>query len=139
MPADGPTLRERYAADLTSGSLAVTLTALVLAMVAGLGSTLFVEFVVGFLLLVLLGVFLPYAHEAFWPQDRGWKRDVAWTISAAAVAASGYLVGVALIGRLLGDATHAASLAFVATLAGGSAVLIALQRRRAGRSVFETE
>ena len=38
MPPDGPTLRDRYAADLRSGSLAVQVTAVPLALAAGVAS-----------------------------------------------------------------------------------------------------
>lgn len=79
----------------------------------------------GFLLLMLLGGLVPYAHERYWPQDRPWWRDVMWTIAASAVA-SGLFAG----GYLLADSLHRSTLAFGVAVLGGGLLVWSLRRRR---------
>ncbi|WP_226040511.1 hypothetical protein [Natrinema sp. DC36] len=131
MSSDRPTLRERYANDLHSGSLPVLLTAVPIAMVVALGSAWYWdEFAGGFLLLMTIGVFVPYAHENYWPQDRPWSRDVLWTIAASAVASGLFAGGYLLAGVPLSDSTLRAAVAFGVTVLGGGTVVWSLRRRR---------
>ncbi|QLK25013.1 hypothetical protein HYG81_12970 [Natrinema zhouii] len=131
MTADRPTLRERYADDLRSGSLPVLLTAVPIAMVVALGSAWYWdEFAGGFLLLMTIGGLVPYAHENHWPQDGPWTRDVLWTIAASAVASGLFAGSYLLAGVPLSDPTYRAVVAFGVTVLGGGTVVGSLRRRR---------
>lgn len=130
MSSDQSSLHDRYRDDLRSGSLPVLLTAVPIAIVAGIVSGWYWDaFAASFLLLVTVGVMVPYAHETGWPQDRRWSRDVPWTITASAVAcglfAGGYLLGE----TVLTDPTHNAVVAFGVTLLVGWIGLRLLQRK----------
>jgi hypothetical protein len=114
---------------LTDQQQLVTLAAILVALPASYAfRATFGEFPGSFLLLVLLGVFVPTAYDDYWPRyDRTWKA-VAWTLVACAVTATvfvgGYLVGEAAgIGPLL-----AGLAAFLVTSLGGFAVLAARGR-----------
>lgn len=124
-------LRERFRRDLRSGSLPVSLTAVPLAMITGLGSAWYWDDSgLGFTVLVLIGVFVPYAHENHWPRDRSWTRDAAWTVAASAVAGGLFAGSYLLAAALLGESIHVAVVAFVATAFCGEALSRLLRRRR---------
>ncbi|WP_436343042.1 hypothetical protein [Natronorubrum sp. FCH18a] len=124
MSATNSSLRDRFRDDLRSGSLTVSLTAVPLAMVVGLGSGWYWDaFAAGFLLLLPVGVLVPYAHETHCAQDRGWKWDVSWTIAASAIACGLFAGGYLLAGALVADPTHSAAIAFGATVLGGAVLL----------------
>ncbi|WP_455448856.1 hypothetical protein [Natrinema thermotolerans] len=131
MSSDRPTLRERFRDDLRTGSLAVLLTAVPIAMAVGLGSTWYWdEFAGGFMLLMLLGVIVPSIHEAHWPQDQSLSADVLWTLAASAVAL-GLFAGIYLLaGVLTEDPTHRAAIAFGVTSLGGWSLSWAIRRDR---------
>lgn len=129
MSSDRSSLRDRFGDDLRSGSLPVSLTAVPLAMAVGLGSVLYWdEFAGGFLLLMLLGGFVPYAHETYWPQDRPWSRDVAWTVVASAVATGLFAIGYLLAGPVLTESIHRSAIAFGWSVLGGGALVRSLRR-----------
>ena len=131
MSSDRPTLRDRYAADLRSGSLPVVLTAVPLAMGTGLGSQWYWgEFLPGFLLLVAIGVLVPAAHDRHQPQDRAWMQDVLWTVGASLVAIALFAGSWLLVGPVTADPTHRAAVAFLATVCCGEGFGQVLGRRQ---------
>ncbi|ELY37446.1 hypothetical protein [Natronorubrum tibetense] len=124
MSSEQVTLRDRFREDLRSGSLPVILTAVPLAMAVGLGSGWYWDqFAAGFLLLLTIGVLVPYAHETYCSQNQSWKRDVLWTVGASAVACGLFASSYLLAGTLVTDPTHNAAAAFVATFLSGAVLL----------------
>lgn len=137
MQPDGPTLRDRYAADLRSGSLAVQATAVPLALAAGFAASASVHaFAPTFLLLVLVGVQVPALHERLGADDAGWLRDVGWTVVVSALTVAGFGLGYALAAAVLNvGPVVAATLAYLATTVAGLALVGAVDGRPvAGRS-----
>lgn len=131
MSSNRPSLGERSGDDSRSGSLPVSLTAVPIAMVVGLGSAWYWhEFAGGFLLLVAIGALVPYAHEAHWSQGRSRSWDVSWTVAASAVATGPFASGYSLAGTLLTDSTHRAAIAFGATFLVGWTLSWLLRRER---------
>ncbi len=116
MPSNSPTLRERYAADLRSGSTAVVLTAVLVGVVAAVAAALYApSFEWGFLLMILIGVLLPMAHERHWPQTSGWARDVGWTLLASASTTGLFVAGALIAGWLGMTPIWSAVVAFLVT------------------------
>ena len=139
MTATDRSLRDRFRDDLRSGSLVVSLTAVPLAMVVGLGTGWYAgDTAFGFALLLSIGVFVPSVHESYWVRDDAARdasrvRDVAWTV-AASVAVTGLFAASHLLATTaLGDSIHAVPIAFVATVLCGDA-LGRLHRRRRGQA-----
>ncbi|WP_121742434.1 hypothetical protein [Natronorubrum halophilum] len=128
MSSTNSSLRDRFRDDLRSGSLPVLLTAVPLAMAVGLGSGWYWdEFAGSFLLLVTIGVLVPYAHETSQSRGQSRMRDVLWTVGASAAACALFAGGYLLARTLVADSMHASVIAFVATVLGG-AVLLRLVR-----------
>lgn len=129
MPSGSPPLRERYMADLRSGSFPVLVTAVVIATAIGLGLAVRIhEYETGFLLVILLGVQVPAAHERFRRQDAGWLRDVAWTVGASVGALALFGAGYVLAALVLRDTLVVAAVAFVAANVVGWLALTGLER-----------
>ena len=137
MPPDGPTLRDRYAADLRSGSLAVQVTAVPLALAAGVAMSAYVHaFAPTFLLLVLVGVQVPALHERLGGTGAGWLQDVVWTVVVSALTVAAFALGyVAAVAVTTVGPVVAATLAYIATTIAGLALAVAVESRTAaGRS-----
>lgn len=92
MASTPPSLRRRLFEDLRSGSLAVIVTGVVLALPAAYLVTAVTHSTsAGFLVLITVGVVLPQAHERHWPAKDVWY-DIGWTIVATAIVVAVYLV-----------------------------------------------
>ena len=117
MSPSSQSLRERFRNDLRSGSLSVLLVVIPLAMLAGTGGGRYSgDSGLGFALLLVVGVFVPYAHESHWPQDRSRARDAAWTVAASVVAVGLFAASYLLAATVLGDSIHTVPVAFAATV-----------------------
>lgn len=130
MSADDLTLRDRYLADLRSGSTPVLVTAVAIGIAALMAaSAVFETDAPGILLVVLIGVQVPLVTEDWFFSDATWRRSVAWTVVVSGglvvVFAAGYLLGVTVPGawELAGESSGA-----IAGYVAGTAVLVLTQR-----------
>jgi len=133
MPPDRPSLRDRYAEDLRSGSLVVQVTAVFLALAAGVASTAFAHASVPtFLLLVLVGVQIPALHERLVENGGGWLGDVGWTVVVSALAVATFALGYVGAAAVLDvSPVVATTLAYLATTLAGLALVVVVEGRMA--------
>jgi hypothetical protein len=98
--SDNPSLGSRLKDDLLN-NLSVSITAVVLAVLALGGITISDQVDGGLYLAMNIAVFLPYAYEAYWPVKYNPVPAVVWTISAALVTTGLYLGSYVLFERLI--------------------------------------
>lgn len=121
-------------ARLRTPENASILAAVALAVPAGTtASVLLHGDVLGFLLLMLVGVSVPTAYRTQWPADGSVPDAVAWTVAVGVLAGAAFLALALGLRVALGSATLASVVAFLVTGLGGP-LLLALWLRWRGWS-----
>lgn len=116
--------------DELTKNLSVSVLAVLLALPAAFLYGQLVGFDVGgYLLLLNVGVYIPYAYERHWPVSYAPTPAIVWTVSAALVT-TGVFLGAYQIALSVLTSGYAAGVAFVVTVALQYGSALAFRRAR---------